>query len=570
MSEEYLKDSPIEAIDADVAAHRNYAETFWYDVLDQSGAITLLVDGSGVIAYENAQLSLVTGAARNASIGVPVFELLGVPNDTRLQAAFRLMASGQLARLSFDCELRGADGRERSFMAVATYSTGDSPAAPIVVTAHDITERKARETRLRHNANHDVLTGAANRRAALRTLNGWLSSDRASQSIPAILLLDIDRFKSINDTYGHAAGDAVLVEVAERLQHIDRDNLGVARIGSDELMLYARFTNVHTDLPRIATQALEALRRPILGDGYWIHVVACVGIAVSTPETRSAEELLRHAGIALHQAKDAGRGVIRWFSAEEAARQRERTLLRSDLSHAMPNGEFRVFYQPIVDVTSGRAHSHETLLRWQHPTRGLLDAGAFIQEIESAGLTDAVTQWVLHAAFAQTRATPALGGVPLAINISARSLQRADFAERLLIALAAGAIEPHQIELEITEDDFVRTVDEAPANIARLHEAKIRIVIDDFGKGFSNFGYLTRFPAYAIKIDRDYVMQIGRSEPVETLVGALIGLSEELGIHAIGEGVETQEQSDFLLHHGCVLQQGFLLGRPMALDEFLR
>lgn len=544
------------------AGANDFSASFWHDVVDRSAAITLLVDESGTIIFESAQLSRFTGMPRNARVGEALLAVLGVPNVGTINEAIAQMAQGALARATFDFTLDNAEGEQRTFMAVAVNALHESHVGAIVLTAHDISDRKTLETKLRHNANHDSLTGLSNRRSALRRLNAWIRDVKQSRATPAVLLLDLDGFKSVNDAYGHATGDAVLVEIAGRLRQIDPENVGVARLGGDEIILYARFVNAEVDAPSIAKRALDEIRRPVLADGHWIHISASVGIAAYPQSGQSADELIRGADVALHRAKAAGRGTLRWFDPEAAARQREAVTLRSELTNALPSNEFRVYFQPIVAVNTGLVHSHETLLRWQHKTRGLLDASQFIETVESAGLTDALTQWVLHESFAQARASLVISTRPIAINISPRSLQRADFAERLLTSLRAAAIDPTQIEIEITEEDFVRAADEVPANITALHSVGMRIIIDDFGRGFSNFGYLARFPVYAIKIDRSYVSEIGQSERTETLIGALVRLADELGIKAIGEGVETHEQSDFLVHHGCILQQGFLHGRP--------
>jgi diguanylate cyclase (GGDEF)-like protein len=555
---------------------RDFSASFWHDVLDRAAAITILIDEQGVIGFESAQWSRVTGRAKNSSIGCDLLDLVSTGNKAGVRDALSRMAAGKLHRMSFDFSIECAllprsstagnppvePPSVRTFSATAVNALHLETIGAVVLTAFDITERKALEQTLRHNANHDPLTGLFNRRAAMRTLGQWIADSPIAKVQPAVMLIDLDGFKSVNDAYGHAAGDALLVEIATRLRAIDPRTLGVARFGGDELVVYARFVDVDLDAPRIAQRVLDEVRKPVMAEGQWIYSSACVGIAAYPQGGASADELIRHADIALHQAKAAGRGAIRWFSPREATQQREQLALRTELTNALPNGQFRLHFQPIVAVNTGLVHSHEALLRWQHSERGLLGAASFIAAVEASGLTDAVTQWVIHESFAQARSNIVIASRPIAVNISPRSLRRGDFAQRLITSLTAAAIEPNRIELEITEEDFVRAVDEAPNNIIALHAVGVRIIIDDFGKGFSNFGYLTRFPVYAIKIDREYVSQIGQSERAETLIGALVRLAEELGIKAIGEGVETQEQSDYLLHQGCVLQQGYLHGRP--------
>lgn len=536
-------------------------------ILDTSATVTLLINRSGIVEFESAELARLTGWPAQACIGKPCFEVLRVNPAQRIVSAFGLMLRGRLQRATFEFEVTSANGDVLVFLATLAdaFSVPDVGAA--VVTAQEISRRKAFEIALRHNANHDSLTGLFNRRAALRQINRWIAENDTQMARPAVLLLDIDGFKAVNDVYGHAVGDAMLVALAHRLSSLDPANVGVARLGGDELLLFARYEDAEKQLPKIAIAVLAAMRKPVQAESHWIHTSASIGIAAYPDGGRTADELVRHADLALYQAKDAGRNTVRWFSREAATRLRERTVLRRELELALSGGEFAMHYQPIVDVNSRSVYAHEALLRWHHPVRGLVAARDFIHEIDGAGLTVPLAQWVLQAAFRNTQASDSVRGHPVAINVHPRLLQRPDFAQNLTQALRDDNIRPEQIALEITEQDFVRTADASPANIVALADAGIRVVIDDFGIGFSNFGYLTRFPVHAIKIDREFVAQIGINARSETLISALIGLAEELGIQTIGEGIETAEQSDYLLHQGCVLQQGYFWGRPSAGGE---
>ncbi len=531
-------------------------------VLDASAIVTLLVNRSGTIEFESAELARLTDWPLQSSVGKPCFEVLRVNAAQRIESAFALMVRGRLQRATFEFEVTAARGDVLVFLATLSNALSEDDVGAVVITAQEISRRKAFEIALRHNANHDSLTGLYNRRAALRQINHWIAEVDAESARPAVLLLDIDGFKAVNDVYGHTVGDAMLVALAERLSQLDPANVGVARLGGDELLLFARYKDAEKQLPRVAMTVLAAMRQPVFAESHWIHTSVSIGIAAYPEGGRTADELLRHADLALYQAKDAGRNTVRWFSREAASKLRERTVLRRELEQALVGDEFAMHYQPIVDVTTRSVHSHEALLRWLHPRRGLLAASAFIHEIDGAGLTVPLAQWVLHHAFSSAQPCATLRDRPLAINVHPRLLQRPDFAANLMQTLRDENVRPEQIALEITEQDFVRTADASPANIFALADAGIRVVIDDFGTGFSNFGYLTRFPVHAIKIDREFVAQIGFNARSETLIGALVGLAEELGIQTIGEGIETAEQSDYLAHQGCVLQQGYYWGRP--------
>jgi diguanylate cyclase (GGDEF)-like protein len=531
-------------------------------VLDASATVTLLINVSGVIEFESAEFARVTGWPPGSCVGKPCFEVLRVNAAQRILSAFGLIVRGRLKRATFEFEVTAANGNVLVFLATLSDALAVAEVGAIIVTGNEMSRRKAFEIALRHNANHDSLTGLFNRRAALRQINRWISGSESTTARPAVLLLDIDGFKGVNDVYGHAVGDAMLVALAERLRNLDPDNVGVARLGGDELLLFARYEDLERQLPQIAVAVLAAMRKPVLAESHWIHSSASIGIAAYPEGGVSADELVRHADVALYQAKDAGRNTVRWFNREVAAKLRERTVLRRELEIALSGGEFAMHFQPILDVTSRSVHSHEALLRWQHAERGLLTAGQFIHEVDGAGLTVPLAQWVLREAFASAQRTEAMRNLPVAINVHPRLFQRADFARNLLQVLRNDNIDPSRLALEITEQDFVRTADASPTNILALADAGVRIIIDDFGKGFSNFGYLIRMPVHSIKIDREFVAQIGLNERSETLIGAIVRLAGDLGIQSIGEGIESAEQSEFLVHQGCMLQQGFFWGRP--------
>jgi diguanylate cyclase (GGDEF)-like protein len=533
-------------------------------VLDAAATVTLLVNAACVVEFESAEFARITGWPPGSCVGKPCFDVLRVNTAQRIASAFGLIVRGRLKRATFEFEVTATNGAVLVFLATVTDALKVTDVGAVIVTAHEISRRKAFELAMRHNANHDSLTGLFNRRAALREINRWIAEGDSSAARPAVLLLDIDGFKGVNDVYGHAVGDAMLVTLAERLRNLDPGNVGVARLGGDELLLFARYEDVTKQLPLINERVLAAVRAPVLAQSHWIHSSASIGIAAYPVGGLTAKELISNADLALYQAKDAGRNTTRWFSPDAARRLRERTLLRRELERALVGDEFAMHFQPIVDVARKTVHSHEALLRWHHPERGLLPAAQFIDEIDGAGLTEPLAKWVLRQAFISAKSSEAVRSRPIAINLHPRLLQRSDFARNFMTTLRSDNIDPQHIALEITEQDFVRTADASPANIVALSDAGVRVIIDDFGKGFSNFSYLIRFPVHAIKIDREFVAQIGVNCRSETLICALIRLAEELGIQAIGEGVESAAQSEFLTRNGCTLQQGYFWGKPSA------
>ena len=433
----------------------------------------------------------------------------------------------------------------------------------VVITAQEISRRKAFEIALRHNANHDSLTGLYNRRAALRQINRWIEEDETPNARPAVLLLDIDGSRRSMMCTAMRLAMRCWLRWRNGSARWTRP-MWAWRLGGDELLLFARYEDAEKQLPQIAVTVLAAMRKPVQAESHWIHTSVSIGIAACPDGGKTADELVRHADLALYQAKDAGRNTVRWFSREAATRLRERTVLRRELERALSGDEFAMHYQPIVDVNSRSIYAHEALLRWHHPQRGLLTARDFIHEIDGAGLTVPLAQWALQAAFRSALASESVQASPIAINVHPRLLQRPDFARNLMQSLSDDNIQPEQIALEITEQDFCAYGGRLTHNIVALADAGIRVVIDDFGTGFSNFGYLTRFPG-ACDQDRPRICRPDWHQcAVRDADQCADWSGGGAGHQTIGEGIENAEQSDYLLHQGCVLQQGYYWGRPSA------
>ena len=420
-----------------------------------------------------------------------------------------------------------------------------------------------------HQASHDPLTGLPNRALALDRIGHALARGRRSSASVGILFVDLDRFKAINDSFGHVAGDEVLVRVSERLTDAVRDGDTVARLGGDEFVVVCEETDPMQTM-RVAERVADAIAKPISLGGNEAVLSACIGVAFSGEQSR-AEDLLIDADLAMYRAKERGRARIELFDKT----MRERTVARLEteraLRRAVAHGDLQLHYQPIVALDTGAAVACEALLRWEHPARGLIPPDEFISVAEDTGMIVPIGKWVLHEALSQLaiwRADEAAcRDLQVSVNLCARQ-----FADPGLVRIVAGAldraeIEPGALWLEITESVLM---DEAEATVETLRALKrlgVRIAVDDFGTGYSSLSYLKRFPVDELKIDRSFVDGLGHDSEDRAIVAAVIGLGRALGLGVLAEGVETEAQLAELRRLGCDSAQGYLFGRPQPPDQ---
>jgi diguanylate cyclase (GGDEF)-like protein len=426
---------------------------------------------------------------------------------------------------------------------------------------------------LRHQALHDALTGLPNRVLALDRAKQMLARARRQQTVVAALYVDLDGFKHINDTFGHAAGDELLRVVAARLSTVVREGDTAARLGGDEfvVLLDGAVADFAPDL--IAERLLQALRQPYeLTDapGRQLSVTASVGIAVGP--RASADELLRDADLALYQAKASGRNRFAMFESSMQAASSERLTLEMDLAEALDRSELFLLYQPTFDLRSERVIGVEALIRWRHPTRGVLGPDTFIPIVEQCGLIVPIGRWVLEEACRQAATWHAHGHrIGISVNVSARQLDDDDeLIEDVRHALEDSGIEPAALTLEITETALMRDPGANAARLRLLKQLGVRIAIDDFGTGYSSLAYLRQFPADALKIDRSFIEGIATSKASAALIHTLVQLGKALGIETLAEGIEDRAQLETLQREGCDHGQGFLFSRPLDVDAVTR
>jgi diguanylate cyclase (GGDEF)-like protein/PAS domain S-box-containing protein len=434
----------------------------------------------------------------------------------------------------------------------------------------DISVLKTAEERLQRMAFYDGLTGLPNRVLFRDRLEHEITVSHRYGQRAAVLFLDLDRFKYVNDTLGHEAGDSLLKIVAERLRETVRENDTVARLGGDEFTLLLRDVKSGEDAAMVAANIVRRMAESIFVAGQEAHVGASVGIAIYPEDGRDFETLTKHADTAMYHAKESGRGQFRFFTDAMDYRARTRMIMETELHHALERGEFHLVYQPQADVATGDLVAAEALLRWRHPVHGPVSPNDFIPLAEETGLIHAIGDWVIREVCRQIgvwveRGLPLM---PVAVNLSARQFHRPDLAERILAYLAEAGLPPEALMLEITESMVMDKSDATRAMLTTLADAGLSIAIDDFGTGYSSLAYLKDFPVDKIKVDRSFVTDIPVGGDDSTIASAIIQLGKSLGLRLVAEGVETESQRDFLDAQGCHRMQGFWYAHPLAPDDF--
>jgi diguanylate cyclase (GGDEF)-like protein len=439
----------------------------------------------------------------------------------------------------------------------------------LALNFRDISERKALEEQLRQLAFHDPLTLLANRNLFRDRVQHALALAQRAQNFVAVMFLDLDNFKNINDSLGHDAGDRLLQAVAQRIMKTTRSADTVARLGGDEFSILVEGVRTVTEVERLADALIATLDMPFALNGMEVRVGASIGVAFST-RNASAETLLSNADIAMYHAKAAGKNRHITFQAQMQDMLHERLRLEADISRALAREEFFIEYQPIVDLSSRCLLGVEALVRWRHPQLGVLLPARFIQVVEECGQIDKLGRWVLHRACLDMSAwrKSVAGGTELrlAVNISGRHLQHGELVQDVSEALRESGFEAGNLVIELTESTIMYNTD---ANLERFHRLKalgVRLAIDDFGTGYSSLSYLHRFPIDMLKIDRSFVSRLTNSDNGPELASAVITLGETLGLDTVAEGIELEPQVEALLALGCVAGQGFLFAKAGSLE----
>ncbi|MCU1373803.1 MAG: hypothetical protein JWO68_1089 [Actinomycetia bacterium] len=538
-------------------------------ILDHAADAILTIDLDGLVESVNPAAERMFGHVADEVVGTDV-ERLMEPTDEESGLGGGVQVTTRTGlRLGREVVGRRADGTTFPLeLSVTEVELGDRTICTVV--ARDITERKAFERRLTHQGTHDALTGLPNRVLFMdRLAHGLAAASRAHRPM-AVLFCDLDRFKVINDSLGHTAGDALLFAVAGRFRGALRTSDTVARFGGDEFVILAEDLADDADAVVVAQKLADALREPIAIGSQEIVVTASIGIAVADPKTATPETLVRDADVAMYRAKARGRARHEQFDADLRRQALERLDTESALRRGMGLQELIVHYQPEINVESGQIVGVEALLRWDHPDHGITAPASFLPVAEETGLIVAIGEQVFHQACVQAaRWHERLGdrAPTMWVNVSARQL-----ASPMLVDVVRSAVEmflpdPSALGLEITETDIVPDDELSKRTMEALTELGVRIAIDDFGTGFASLSYLWRFPADVIKIDRSFVRRLEEEPEATVLIAAMIQLAHSLGKTTVAEGVETDEQLQRLRDLGCDAVQGYLLGRPAPADE---
>jgi diguanylate cyclase (GGDEF)-like protein/PAS domain S-box-containing protein len=441
-----------------------------------------------------------------------------------------------------------------------------------VVAFIDISERKRAQERIQHLAYYDAVTGLPNRTLLEDRLSKALASARRRKEKLALLFLDLDRFKVINDSLGHAAGDLVLKEVAARLKQWAREQDTVARLGGDEFVVLLNAVKEAGDVAIAAKRALDALTAEVVIQGRSLTIGCSLGISLFPEHGRDATALIKNADAAMYCAKEKGRNNFQFFTPELNAQVMERLNLESDLRGALQKNELFLLYQPQSDLASGRLVGAEALLRWQHPKLGLIPPDKFIRIAENSGLIIPIGEWVLRTACAQARQWQKQGlpAIPVAVNVSAIQFRQEGFLDLIKRVLRETGLPPQCLELELTESLIMSNAEVIVSMLRRLQETGVRLSIDDFGTGYSSLSYLKHFPVYKLKVDRSFVRDIAMDSDDAAITGAIISMAKSLNLKAIAEGVETGEQIAFLRRHQCDEIQGYYFSKPLHAGDFAK
>jgi diguanylate cyclase (GGDEF)-like protein/PAS domain S-box-containing protein len=558
---------------ARLAAERS--EDYYRTVLDNVGDLIVALDADGNATYVSPSAGEILGLQPAELTGGRALDAVH-PADQEMAAALLAQAISIPGRpVTGELRVLTADDAIRLLAGSATSLEGDHGAAAVVIALHDITERKRLEDELAHRAMHDEMTRLPNRALIRDRCDQMLAHARRSGNRVAALFIDLDGFKDVNDTLGHAAGDALLVAVAARLATAIRASDTVGRIGGDEFVVLTEDDCAGAGPELVAERVLELLRQPFnLEAAGEVPIIMTASIGIAEGPRPAADDLLRDADVAMYRAKALGKARYVSFEPEMFSAMKLRVELELDLRSALETEQFFLLYQPTVDLASLEVTGVEALIRWRHPARGVVPPLEFIPMLEETGSIIEIGRWVLQEACMQAAAWQDQGlALSMSVNVSARQLESDALVDDVRGALQISLLRPERLTLEITETTLMHDADKTAERLERLRALGVRIAIDDFGTGYCSFAYLKRFPIDILKIDRSFVADLTESEDARTLVRTLVRLGSDLGLVTLAEGIENSGQLDELRQQHCAVGQGYLFARPLeaaALEELLR
>jgi diguanylate cyclase (GGDEF)-like protein/PAS domain S-box-containing protein len=542
--------------------------------LNSIGDAVMSTDVDARVTYLNTVAEALTGWSRKEAAGRPVTEVFRVIDATTRKPAPIPIAlairENKTVVLSTNCVLVRRDGLEAAIEdSTAPIHDRGGQVTGAVMVFHDVSIARAMTSKMLHLAQHDTLTDLPNRILFSSRLTEAIAAAYRYRRKLAVLFLDLDRFKHINDSLGHVIADRVLQSVASRLQACVRASDTVARQGGDEFVILLSEVARAQDAAVSAEKILQAVGSLHRIDGHDLHLTASIGIVTYPDDGTEAEALIKHADFAMYHAKDTGRNNYQFFKPEMNLLAVERQSLEVDLRQGLENREFELHYQPKVNLQTGSITGVEALIRWHHPRRGLVSPAQFIPIAEACGVIVPIGRWVLREACRQARAwrDAGLPALRIAVNVSARELREKDFVAAVLAALTDTGVEPACLELELTESFLMQDATVTGAVLQALKDLGVMLALDDFGTGYSSLSHLRRFPIDTLKIDQSFVRDLATDADDASIVNAVISMGESLNMRVVAEGVETRDQVAFLQQHGCPVAQGYYFGRPVLAGQ---
>lgn len=553
-------------------------------IVDNSPDIIYMLDEAGYFCFVNDRISQLLDYKKDELIGRHYSELVHEEDLEKAKYAFAERRTGDRASRNVEFRLRCRDNSQPSryfesrsvsveLNSMGIYRECDNDNAKCYVgtygVARDISERKRAEEIINFQLYHDLLTQLPNRALLRDRLGLAISQARRSGNQLALMYLDMDRFKVINDSLGHVAGDQLLQTVANRLRNCLRDSDTLARVGGDEFNLLVPEVTGRVDVIRLVEKVLANLKAPIFIDGVEVFVSFSIGIALFPDNGESMDALIKHADIAMYHVKRHGKDGYEFFSNDMKGSADQHLSLDTGLRRAIDEQQLQVYFQPQIELQTGRVSGMEALLRWKHPEVGNISPTEFIPVAEESGLINEIGLWVMDASCAELSKWRKAGHdqIKLAVNVSSKQLAQADFEQQVFEVLERHGVPGSALELEITENVLIQDMDQVVNKLRQLHAAGICIAVDDFGIGYSSLGYLQSLPLSTLKIDRSFVSGIRATSSRNSIVTAIIAMAKELGLDIIAEGVETEIQHQQLKRLGCPNAQGFLFGRPMPKEQ---
>ncbi|SFD37105.1 response regulator receiver modulated diguanylate cyclase/phosphodiesterase with PAS/PAC sensor(s) [Massilia yuzhufengensis] len=563
------------------------SEKMYRYLVDSSPDIIYTLNHEGRFTFVNDRAYQLLGYSRDELLGKHYSVLVHEEDLERARYVFNERRVDERASRNVELRLkcRGGNSQDRTFnttlMTISLNAIGmhvpDQEVKKLEFfgtygVARDITDRKRAEEVISYQAYHDILTDLPNRILFKDRLGLAVIQAKRKKTELAVMFIDLDRFKLVNDTLGHVKGDELLQQAATRLKDCLRKGDTLARQGGDEFTIVLPELRDRDDARMVADKFLETLQQPFDLDGHEVHISASIGIAIYPTDGESIDELLRHADIAMYQVKALGKNGHSFYHTSMLDVSHQKIALEQALRRALEQDELEMYYQPQIDALTGRIVGAEALMRWNHPTRGVLSAGEFLPFAEENGLMLPISDWMIGALCRDMLQWNNAGTdhVRLSLNLSPQYLDRGDFFEKMRNALVRYNIAPGQIEVEITENICIRNPQYAIEQLNKLCQLGVSVAIDDFGTGYSSLSYLHRFPIHTVKIDQSFVKEIYEEGGHYPVILAIISIARGLGLNLIAEGVETEEQARYLRANGCMTMQGYLYYRPIPLGEFMK